>query len=405
MTKIALVSPCILPLPNVRGGGVELLIQYFIELNEINHDFDLTVFSIKDFKAIRESKKYLFTKFVYIENEFFLFKYIKSTISKYILKLFKVLLIFRSKYIKQIDKYLFTNDFDKLIVENCHEFLISSQNNLNCDKYYHIHFNDFRPDCKTKMKELQTNAVKGYKRIVCISEFIKKQVEKTTGQYNTVLLNNCIDTRKFTQISKAEKDKLQDKYQISDDDIVILYSGRIISEKGILELILAFKKLCNNYPLKLLIVGAGTYSLNSNTTFIRKLKSLVSNIKEKVIFTGYIEHSEIHKIYNLCDFTVIPTLYCEEAAGLVAIEALASGKPVIISDSGGLPEYVNEDCSICVNRNKDFIFGLEQAIETLINNKDLRIIMGIEAIKLSKKFDMEEYYNNYKKILFDKGII
>ena len=70
-------------------------------------------------------------------------------------------------------------------------------------------------------------------------------------------------------------------------------------------------------------------------------------------------------IWSLSDIAVVPTYDVEEAAGLVVIEAMAAGKPVIISDSGAMEEYITPECSIVVKRDDNFICELANSIERL----------------------------------------
>lgn len=400
MERIAVISPLILPLPNIKGGGVELLVQFFIDQNEISRDFYLTVFSIRDKNAAKRAKDYKYTQFVYIRDESRIQKLVKRVINKVMRMLFKREISFCPNYVRVIDKYFIRdNKFDKLIVENCYPFLMKTRNNLVCDKYYHLHYDDIRPSGESTVIERQTSRLKNYKKIICVSNYIRNQVEAATSINNCVILKNCTDIEKFTEINSTEKTDLQRKYGISGDEIVIMYSGRLIPEKGVLELVEAFKKICGKYPVKLLVVGAGTYSMQKDTPYVRQLKNSIACIKEKVVFTGYVNYDNMPKLYNICDFTVVPTLFFEEAAPLVAIEALAAGKPIIISDSGGLPEYVNSQCSICVKRGENIIDSLANAMETLAFDERLRCEMGRGAKALAKVYHVDNYYMQYKKIL------
>ena len=127
----------------------------------------------------------------------------------------------------------------------------------------------------------------------------------------------------------------------------------------------------------------------------------ISNeINEKVIFTGFIHNSSLPIIHSISDIAVVPSTY-DEPAGLVVIEAIASGLPVIITNSGGMPEYVNSECSKIVTRNENIIDNLKRAIEELLVNKNLREDMGKKAHIFAQRFSEECYYKEFISILKD----
>ena len=83
-----------------------------------------------------------------------------------------------------------------------------------------------------------------------------------------------------------------------------------------------------------------------------------------------------------CDVLILPSF--SESFGLVLIEALACGKPVIGSKVGGITEIINEDVGLLVNPNK--ISSISRAIDTLINDDDLRLVLSLNARNRAKDF-------------------
>ena len=110
--------------------------------------------------------------------------------------------------------------------------------------------------------------------------------------------------------------------------------GRLVYEKGIQTLISAMPKILANYhDSKLLIAGKGG--------MIDELKNQVNSLGlgNKVYFTGYLGSKDVQKMYKCADVAVFPSTY--EPFGIVALEAMLSGTPVVVSDIGGLNEIVD----------------------------------------------------------------
>ena len=70
----------------------------------------------------------------------------------------------------------------------------------------------------------------------------------------------------------------------------------------------------------------------------------------------------MHYIYQLADISVIPSL-CEDAAPLVAVEAMASGLPLIVTKSGGIPEYVSRKCALILEKDNQLIPNLQKSLK------------------------------------------
>lgn len=121
-----------------------------------------------------------------------------------------------------------------------------------------------------------------------------------------------------------------------------------------------------------------------------------------VIFTGYIPYEEMVELYSISSFGVIPSIV-NEACLLTAIEMMACELPIICTNSGGLPELVNEKCGIIVER-KDLKENLKNAIKriSLLPEEKIRKYKN-EALKKSKEFSKEKYIENFWKIIHKTG--
>ena len=118
----------------------------------------------------------------------------------------------------------------------------------------------------------------------------------------------------------------------SDEERLILFVGRLVHEKGVLELLTAFKYVLNSFNAKLVMVGEG-YLKEDLYRLANQL-----GISERVYLTVFVEESVKKSLYSVADVLVVPSIY--EPFGIVALEGMASGVPVVVSDVGGLHEII-----------------------------------------------------------------
>ena len=133
--------------------------------------------------------------------------------------------------------------------------------------------------------------------------------------------------------------------------------------------------------------------------FRKEIFNLIEKIKDNIVFTGFISNKELPSYHALSDIVFMPSIY-SEPAGMVAIEALASGRPVITTDAGGIPEYVNNNCAIIVPRSENFVINLKNEILSLSVDKLRRNQMGLIGIETAKQYSPQTYYNNFYKVLY-----
>jgi D-inositol-3-phosphate glycosyltransferase len=119
---------------------------------------------------------------------------------------------------------------------------------------------------------------------------------------------------------------------------IILFVGRIDPLKGIDNLIAALPYLRNIPGLRLLVIGGGEHSQHE----IEQLRKLACNLKihDSVAFLDLVKHEQLPYFYNAADVCVVPSYY--ESFGLVALESLACGTPVVATDVGDFKSIIRE---------------------------------------------------------------
>ncbi|WFR64948.1 glycosyltransferase family 4 protein [Paenibacillus amylolyticus] len=141
------------------------------------------------------------------------------------------------------------------------------------------------------------------------------------------------DLSRFRPVESADEQvQLRTQFGITQP-FSILYVGRLIPGKGVDVLIRATAILQRQMPVQLVVAGKGP------PYYVRKLRELAHKLKVHVSFRGQINHEHIDRLYRAVDCLVCPSQE-HEAFGLVNVEAMASGLPVIASDNGGIREII-----------------------------------------------------------------
>ena len=143
------------------------------------------------------------------------------------------------------------------------------------------------------------------------------------------------DTQIFRQIPKADA---RSKLGLAETEKIVLYVGRFDPRKGIETLVRSFAKVATAdtvTPYRLVIVG-GSHTEQADNWEQARIQQLVQElgIAAQTTFVGAVSHERLPLFYTAADVCVIPSHY--EPFGLVAIEAMACGTPVIASNVGGL---------------------------------------------------------------------
>jgi len=146
-----------------------------------------------------------------------------------------------------------------------------------------------------------------------------------------------VDLRRFSPMRKDSD--FSTKLRLVDDDVVFLFVGRLVEEKGILDLISAYGGIARDFPLKTKLVVAGEGNLKDRAEYlVHKL-----NLDDSVSFIGSQPYDAMPRLYSVADVFVLPstpTKSWQEQFGMVLVEAMASGKPLISTLTGAIPEVV-----------------------------------------------------------------
>lgn len=408
MRRILFIAPGGLPLPAVKGGAVQNLIEHLLSGAQIDTDACISVITPFDLEAkIIADEQYKWVDFIWIKIPSYILIldelcynfvniFLKKTKSISFKSNFKALC-----YAYKTSRILRKRDFDYVIVENnIRNFWAfkfgGNQKKYKGKYYYHLHnVPRISLGCKKIIQEC--------KKIICVSQFVANEISKSSNPIGPVkadritVLKNCIDISSFSKADRKATDFLRKGFELAENDKVVLYAGRLSAEKGVLEIIQAFKKIVDK-DVKLLVVGADFYGLETVTPFEEKLREEARSISDRIIFTGYVSYEEMPLLYNMADIAVLPSIW-DEPAGLTMIEAMACGIPVITTNSGGIPEYTASGCSIILERDENLVDCIYRNIIRILNDKNYSMNMSIMAMNKAKEFDCKSYYEQLLECL------
>jgi glycosyltransferase involved in cell wall biosynthesis len=156
-------------------------------------------------------------------------------------------------------------------------------------------------------------------------------------------------------------------------------------------------ELLNRRDALFLVVG----NLNLDREYARKVVEYAKCKGINAKFTGFVPYEDLKALYSACDIFVLPSF--EEGQPLVLLEAMASGKPLIGSNVGGIPMQIRDGWNGFLTRPGD-IRGLAEKIRCLIEDEEERRRMGKNSRKLAEReFSyekvVEKYIHVYEEVL------
>lgn len=153
---------------------------------------------------------------------------------------------------------------------------------------------------------------------------------------NKVTIHNGVDPKRFYIVSDMEKEDIRRKYGLKCSDYIVVCPRRWAPTKGVIYLIESIVKY--DYPENYKFLFAGS-DYDGFPKYKERINDLIlSSGKKNIIKLGNLNIEQMNEIYNISDLVVIPSLM--EAVSLSAVEAMATGTPVISTDVGGMPELI-----------------------------------------------------------------
>ncbi len=163
----------------------------------------------------------------------------------------------------------------------------------------------------------------------------------------------------------------------------VLYAGRVRPEKGVVVLVEAMKMVQEVVPGATLTVAGSGEDLDRVKELARRL-----NLEESVDFRGIVPRDELADLYSSAMVSVVPSTW-EENFGMVGLEAMAGGTPVVASDLAGIREWLTDGENGLLVPPGDAA-ALASALITLLSNGELRKRMSQKARERAEEFDIHK---------------
>lgn len=192
-----------------------------------------------------------------------------------------------------------------------------------------------------------------------------------------------VDLTKFEKFNEKEVKKIKEKY-----GKFVLFVGRLNYYKGIEYLIEAMR----NIEANLVIIGEGPLE--------KKLKAQISKLKinKKIFFLPFIKENELINFYQACQVFVLPSIFKSEAFGLVLLEAMACGCPIISTELQTGTSFINQDGITGFVVSPRDTETLAKKIREILENRDLAQKFAKNAKKRVENFSLEKMLEKIKAL-------
>jgi glycosyltransferase involved in cell wall biosynthesis len=230
--------------------------------------------------------------------------------------------------------------------------------------------------------------IKGTFTFSDIITFVDEEAKKHYGVTSGLVIENGIDSEFFSPDPTLRRET-KSKLGLSENDVVLLYLGRLTANKGIYDLLEAFSAIKNKVSrrLKLILVGSG-----EKDNIFERIKSL--RLEDDVLL--FENTKEIKAYYCVADIFV---LYSEfEGLPMVLLEASSCGLAIVSTRIGGIPHLINDGENGLLLEYGD-INALAKYIEMVSEDEKLRGYLGLNARKrIIENYDIDKVINNYVNI-------
>ena len=220
--------------------------------------------------------------------------------------------------------------------------------------------------------------------------YLKKQVAAwlflSSEEQKEVIANGYFDPEKIFVTKNIvrgyqfqKSNDFRRNHQIAANSTILLFTGRLIREKGVYEVLDAFLQLANQYDLVLIIVGDGPAK--------KELEVIAgkANLGQKVIFTGFIPEQQVVPYYANSDMLVFPT-YFPEGFPMALFNAVAAGLQVVTTATRAAKDYLVEPHN-CLWTEAENSNAVRDRIAELLNSPVLAKTMAEHNVRTGKLFD------------------
>lgn len=365
--SIAIVSPGLLPVPPILGGSVETVIDKMAQVTEKTFNIDIYSSAHRLLPSVQNQQNPAHYRYPAVNNTAY-FESIRSRIRRKKYSIIQVenrpLFIPRTRHLApdskficslhsliHIEEKLIRHNFTAKIFDQCSSVLVYSQ-------FMRDRLTEMFPECSDKF------------------QFIHLGTEPS-----------IFTPRWKPQVQKQYED-IKKRYKIPENYKIVLFTGRLIPKKGVDVLLAAMKEVLREYPdCCLVIVGSSWFSNWQISPYIQQLRNRAADIMNNIRFTNYIGPQNIPSYFAMADVFVCPSQW-DEPFGLVNVEAMASGVPVVASARGGIPEIIVDGDNGFLVRDETNPSLFAKYILQLLTQPEIARTFGVNG-----RLSVEKYFN------------
>lgn len=230
---------------------------------------------------------------------------------------------------------------------------------------------------RTQRKHIQQSVLKSYK-IIAVSEHTKNDIVKYFSVNPSKISVTYLGVNEIFY-PRGKDESILHKYKISKKFIAC--SAAACPRKNIRKLLIGFEKIKKTHNCQLVIFGR----ISNKSSWCEVYNNLPSNIKQDIVFTGYVSSDDLSCLYSGAEFFIYPSLY--EGFGLPPLEAMACGCPVITSNISSMPEVVDDAGILIDPYNLD---EMTEQMERLLLDEGLREKLKVKGLERAKQFTWEK---------------
>jgi Glycosyltransferase len=346
--KVAFVTPGAYPVPSPRGGSVERVVEKIVPL--LQPAIEARIYGRKGLGLHSRGKL----------NGVMCERFTMKSRAEYWNKVIAGLRSYRPELIQVENR-------PKMVLRMRREF-------PRANIWLNLHSNTFL--IKPYLRDNQTllASVRAADRIIVnscfLKDFVVRKAPQAAGKIGVVYPG--VDPSRFFWPNGAAERELRGWR----DRRVVLYVGRLIPLKGVHHLLAALPELIKRVPnVLVVIVGSPFYGSARTTEYSRKLRRMAKPYSPHVHFHHYVPYGEVPLWYSMADVSVVPSTR-REAFGLVNVEAMAAGLPVVATRIGGIPEIVQDGTTGFLIDAKNAPAELADRLALLLNHEEIRLELG-----------------------------
>ncbi|QHW33398.1 glycosyltransferase family 4 protein [Paenibacillus rhizovicinus] len=314
----------------------------------------------------------------------------------------------KQRYIKCVKRAVGKLRPDVLQVENRPRYVLKlKQLKPSRPIWLNLHSNTFIRERAIPLRTL-SKCFHAAERIIVNSEFLREDAASRVPACADKLrvVYPGVDVERFpSQYSAAgalQRAELRTKRKWLGRSVV-LFMGRLQEIKGVHHLLKLMPQLIKEHPSVLLvIVGGAFYGSYRTTAYVRQLHRIGRSMKGHVVFVPYVPYSEVPSWFLGADVAVVPSGN-REAFGLVNVEAMACGLPVVATRAGGMKEIIDHGVTGYMVDPEHVVAEMRSRLLELLCNDQLRREMGLQSRqRVEQHFTWQHSANRWLELLSER---